>query len=149
MKIYIYIYLKIYLLLIHMFKKITKLSCSFFCNFDWREPSGFLMLLLLLLSFLNPEGFYFRYSSGSYRQVCFHRDPFYTFSPTSRLFLVTTHSFPFYKGRGRSPNRHLTQPTFDTNRHLTQCFCGTDWGETAPSRSKFMHAYEQVCDINL
>ena len=107
--IYIYIYLKIYLLLIHMFKKITKLSCSFFCNFDcfhMREPSGFLMLLLLLLLlFLNPEGFYFRYSSGSYRQVCFHRDPFYTFSPTSRLFLVTTHSFPFYRGEAV----HLTE----------------------------------------
>ena len=33
-ELYIASCLKIYLLLIHMFKKITKLSCSFFCNFD-------------------------------------------------------------------------------------------------------------------
>ena len=49
-----------YMLLIHMFKKITKLSCSFFCNFDcfhMREPSGFLMLLLLL--FFEPRRFLF------------------------------------------------------------------------------------------
>ena len=85
------------------------------------------MMLLLLLLFFNPDGFYLRDWSGSYSQVCLHRVPFYTFSPPSRWVLVTTHSFPFYKGRGHSPNQHLAQPTFGT-----VFFCGINWGETTP-----------------
>ena len=128
-----------------MFKKITKLSCSFFCNFDcfhMREPSGFLMLLLLLLLlFFEPRRFLFQILIGKLSPGLFSQGPILYFQPNFPIISGYYAFFSLLQGRGRSPNRHLTQPTFDTNRHLTQCFCGTDWGETAPSRSKFMLAH--------
>ena len=82
-ELYIASCLKIYLLLIH--KKITKLSCSFFCNFDcfhMREPSGFLMLLLLLLLlFFEPRRFLFQILIGKLSPGLFSQGPILYFQP--------------------------------------------------------------------
>ena len=44
-----------------MFKKITKLSCSFFCNFDCfsYERTLWVFDVVVVVIFLNPEGFLF------------------------------------------------------------------------------------------
>ena len=98
-----------------MFKKITKLSCSFFCNFDcfhMREPSGFLMLLLLL--FFEPRRFLF---SDTHREAVarfvFTGTHFILSAQLPDYFWLLRILFPF-TGERPFTNRDLTQPTFDT-----------------------------------
>ena len=94
-----------------MFKKITKLSCSFFCNFDCFSYDDVVVVVVVVI--FEPRRFLFQILIGKLSPGLLSQGPILYFQPNFPIISGYYAFFSLLQGRGRSPNRHLTQPTFD------------------------------------